>query len=303
MHEYIWGSRLISQRNRVLPPARRGVRRARQPGWWPYPSDIPCVLLILAIVLSSGCANVPTDKEFRATSAVLPATAAGINVDGRSRFRHIFCALAEDQGVLTKRRSNSCEALLWRLADEAPSEASGELPPLDSRLQVFVVGGSFSDCFGPASMAFPHVIERLAGEGYPVGTLAIGSRSSADYNARMIAEGLAKAPERPIVLFGYSKGAVDIAHFLVNYPDMAKQVVAVVSVAGPLMGSEIAAYGEWAYDTFFTGSFAGRCDPGDGGVLDSLQSQVRRDWLESHPLPETVRFYTLLAFADREQLA
>ena len=152
-------------------------------------------------------------------------------------------------------------------------------------------------------MAFPHAIERLVGEGYPVGTLAISSRSSADYNARMIAEGLAKAPEGPIMLFGYSKGAVDIAHFLVSYPDMARRVVAVVSLAGPLMGSEIAAYGEWAYDSFFADSFASHCDPGDGGVLDSLQSQVRRDWLENHLLPETVRFYTLLAFADRKDMA
>ena len=169
--------------------ACRGDWRVHQPDWRPYLINIPCVLLVLAIVLSSGCTSVPTDNELRATSAVLPAAAAAINVDGRARFRDIFCALAEDHGVSTIRHSNNCEALLWRLADEAPFTASGELPPLDASLQVFVVGGSFSDCFGPASMAFPHAIERLAGEGYPVGTLAISSRSSADYNARMIAEG------------------------------------------------------------------------------------------------------------------
>jgi hypothetical protein len=96
---------------------------------------------------------------------------------------------------------------------------------------------------------------------------------------------------------------VDILRFLADYPEQARRVVAVVSVAGPILGSEVADQGDWAYDTFLTGIFADRCDPGDGGVLDSLLPQVRRDWLERHPLPDTVRFYTLLAFATREHIA
>jgi pimeloyl-ACP methyl ester carboxylesterase len=266
-------------------------------------TTIRLVLLAIVLQFANGCTSVPHYEEFRATTAVLPVAAPGVAADGRARFRDIFCTLAEDRELSPARRGNACERLLWRLADEVPLQPAGQAPALDSDLQVFVVGGAFSDCFGPASMAFREAIERLAGEGYPVASLAISGRSSAEHNARMIADGLTAAADGPIVLVGYSKGALDILHFLAGYPEMARRVVAVVSVAGPIMGSEIAEYGYWAYDTFFADTFAKRCDPGDGGVLDSLLPQVRRDWLDSHPLPSTVRFYSLLAFSTREHIA
>jgi len=261
------------------------------------------VLPVLALLLSNGCTSVPQYEEFQATKAVLPAPAAGVTADGRAHFRDIFCTLAKNHGVSPEQRGNACERLLWRLEDESPLQTSGLLPSLNPALQVFVVGGAFSDCFGPASIAYRDTIARLAGEGYPVGEVAISGRSSAEHNAKMIADGLTSATDGPIVLLGYSKGAVDILRFLADYPEQARRVVAVVSVAGPILGSEVAEQGNWAYDTFLTGIFADRCDPGDGGVLDSLLPLVRRDWLKSHPLPDTVRFYTLLAFATREHIA
>jgi len=278
--------------------------RARQSAaWGTCTTTSRLALLALALQFANGCASVPHDEEFRATTAILPAAAPGVAADGRARFRDIFCTLSEDRGVSSARRGNACEKLLWRLADEPSLQTAGYLPSLDPALQFFVVGGAFSDCFGAASIAFRDAIERLAGDGYQVADLTISSRSGAEHNARMIAEGLATAPDGPIVLLGYSKGAVDILHFLAGYPEMASRVVAVVSVAGPIMGSEVAEYGDWAYDNLLSDMFAGRCDPGDGGVLDSLLPQVRRDWLDSHPLPDTVRFYTLLAFAGREHIA
>ncbi|MEP6390778.1 MAG: hypothetical protein ABJ056_12720 [Halioglobus sp.] len=291
------------QRNWVLAMARKGNDRVCRHSPRLHLSLLLRVMLFLATLLGSGCISVPAYTELRASNAVLPTATADIDVDGRSRFRDIFCTLAKNYEESVQRLTNNCEPLLWRLQDESPAGAEIALPALDAALQIFVVGGVFSDCFGAASRVFPHVIERLVDEGYPVSTLAISSRSSADYNARMIAADLVSAPNAPIVLVGYSKGAVDIAHFLVNYPKIAKRVAAVVSLAGPIMGSEIAAYGDWTYNTFFTDSFADRCPPGDGGVLDSLQPQVRRAWLSSHKLPGTVRYYTLLAFADRDHIA
>lgn len=261
------------------------------------------VLPALVLLSSAGCTSVPQYEEFQATKVVLPAPAPGVTADGRARFRDIFCTLAKNHGVSPEQRGNACEKLLWRLGDEAPLQTSSRLPSLNPALQVFVVGGAFSDCFGPASIAYRDTIARLAGEGYPVGEVAISGRSSAKNNARLIAEGLASAPDGPIVLLGYSKGGVDILHFLADYPEQAGRVVAVVSVAGPILGSEVAEQGDWTYDTFLSGMFADRCDPGDGGVLDSLLPQVRRDWLERNPLPGTVRFYTLVAFATREHIA
>ncbi len=261
------------------------------------------VILATALLLFSGCTRVPRYEELQQTRAVLPTPAPGVKADGRVRFREIFCALVQTQGVSPEQRATECDTLLWRLADEPAQQAESPVPLLDPTLQVFVVGGAFSDCFGTASIAYRDAVERLSAEGYPVAALDIGSRSSSEHNARMIAEGLAETPGGPVMLVGYSKGAVDILYFLANYPDLARRVVAVLSVAGPIRGSEVAKQGLWAYDTFLSGTFAQRCDPGDGGVLDSLLPETRLEWLLQHPLPDTVRFYSLVAFTTREHLA
>ena len=106
-----------------------------------------------------------------------------------------------------------------------------------------------------------------------------------------------------VVMVGYSKGAIDILQLLVDFPDLAQRVAAVVSVAGPIYGSPLAETADGWYRHLFKDSFAGLCDPGDGGVISSLLPEVRRDWIESHRLPEHVRFYSIAAFPTRKHLA
>lgn len=48
-------------------------------------------------------------------------------------------------------------------------------------------------------------------------------------------------PSERIALVGYSKGALDILQFLVDFPAPAAWVDAVVSVSGPITGSPLAA--------------------------------------------------------------
>jgi hypothetical protein len=223
--------------------------------------------------------------------------------DGRARFREIFCTLAQSQDVPPAQRGIDCERLLWRLADEPAQKTSAALPEVDPQLQFLVVGGAFSDCFGPASVAYRRAIEGLSGQGFRVASVAISGRSSAEHNAIIVAEALAAAPAGPIVLVGYSKGTVDIFHFLIANPELARRVVAVISIAGPILGSEVAERGAWVYDTLLAGALPGRCDPGDRGVVDSLQPQVRRDWLARNPPPRDLRYYSVLAFTTREHIA
>jgi hypothetical protein len=73
---------------------------------------------------------------------------------------------------------------------------------------------------------------------------------------------------------------VDILQFLSDYPQLRRQVVAVASVAGAIFGSQLAGNAaEWWYETLFAKSFPGMCNPGDGGVVSSLQPETRRRWL------------------------
>ncbi len=260
------------------------------------------LLPIVTALWASGCATVSSDMELRATTAVLPSPRQGVEADGRARFRGLFCALADSHGVPQTRSGDACEALLWRLADEPASERDMVPPPLDTRLQV-VVGGAFSDCFGTASIAYRDGITALEASGLQITEVAISGRSSAGYNAKAIAEAMKDIPAGPVVLLGYSKGSVDILEFLAHYPELAARVKAVISVAGPVFGSELAERGDWAYDVFLERAFSGRCNPGDGGVLHSLLPDVRLQWLAAHPLPENIRFYSLLAFTSSEHMA
>jgi len=261
-------------------------------------------LLLALAFIAGGCASLPSPEDIRATDATV-AGPGQPGADARARLRTIFCDLARQRQLSAATDDPTCDGWLWRLADE-PAPANLPLPALDPQLQVFVVGGAFSDCFGEASLAYRDGLQQLVRAGVNARAVAISSRSSAGHNAAMLASALTEAappPDARVVLIGYSKGAVDILQFLAEYPDLARQVDAVVSVAGPVLGSEVARKGAWVYDTFLSHAFAGRCDPGDGGVIDSLQPGMRQQWLAEHPLPDTVQYYSLLAFTTREHLA
>jgi pimeloyl-ACP methyl ester carboxylesterase len=211
--------------------------------------------------------------------------------------------VAKSHGVAQVGPGDACETLLWRLDDEAAAELIATPPALDTRLQVFIVGGAFSDCFGNASIAYRDGIAAMTAAGMEVVEVPISGRSSAEYNARAIADAIANSPTGPVVLLGYSKGTVDILVFLADYPELAGRVRGVISVAGPVYGSQLAERGDWAYDLFLQRAFSGRCDPGDGGVLHSLLPEARQQWLATHPLPDHVRYYSLLAFTTSEHIA
>jgi len=154
-------------------------------------------------------------------------------------------------------------------------------PGLATDLRVFVVSGAFGDCRTLDTIPYGDEIQRLSSQGMRIQAVMVSGRSSAEHNARQIAEAMqasaVEAGDR-IVLIGYSKGAVDILQFLADFPRYGLQVVAVVSVAGAIFGSPLAAKAYWWYRELFAGSFSGTCDPGDGGVIESLLPERRRQW-------------------------
>jgi hypothetical protein len=83
-----------------------------------------------------------------------------------------------------------------------------------------------------------------------------------------------KATER-LILLGYSKGATDILHFLVEYPELAKKVTAVLSVAGVINGTPLADKFAETYENWFKNTAIKACEPGDEGVLNSLKRSVQ----------------------------
>lgn len=260
-------------------------------------------------ILQSGCVALPRAAEYR--SGTLPAAAtprqAATLTDGRTRFRAVFCALRQ-RAADADPADPRCERLLWRMTDEAPAPAEvRDLPPMpSSSLRFVLVTGAFDDCYGDEGLPFREAAQGLAARGYRLDTVRLSGRSSAIANAEALSQAVRPMladPEVRLVLIGYSKGAVDILELLAAHRDLAARVEAVVSVAGPVHGTPLAAEGAFLYDALLSHSFAARCDPGDGGVLDSLDPAVRAASLAAAPPPVGVRMYSVLALPESGLIA
>lgn len=262
--------------------------------------------LLLAFLSMAGCATLPDSAELRESVAAYPGGSIAAAQDGRARFRQIFCLLAAP-GDGQQYDTPTCDSLLWRLADEPASSSHPiAVPALDPDLRIFVVNGAFGDCRDIDVVPYWDGIQRLASQGVRIQPVMVSGRSGVEHNARQLAESIEasglKTGDR-IVLIGYSKGAVDILQFLADFPQLGRQVGAVVSVAGPIFGSPLADKADWWYGKLLAKSFSGTCDPGDGLVINSLLPERRRQWLEQHPLPEHVAYFSLAAFTTGEHLS
>jgi len=255
-------------------------------------------------MLAAACAPAGLQTFNLDTPAqTLTALNAPVAVGGRQRFREIFCELLRQRGAA----HSECERRLHRLADEPIStSAPVNLPSADPKLVVLVIPGLFGQCVAELLEPFHLATRRLETKGYRFHQYLVPGVSSAEVNAARIAaafDTLALDPKDRVVVLAHSKGAVDTLRFLVDFPDQASQVTAVVSVAGAINGSLLAdglgdLLTEWSREV--TREF---CDPGDLGAYESLKRRTRLTWLARNPLPARVRYYSVAAFAPPEKIS
>jgi hypothetical protein len=268
------------------------------------PSSQIKVIFISSLVLSVlGCGSASNVFNVNVPAHALSHIDAPPIQDARMRFREIFCELLESsresQGL-----SIDCEDYLWRLNDEPwPAAVRRPLPAHDTSLSILIVPGAFSDCLPKITKPYELGRKRLSGLGYRIDYVPISGRSGCDANADVIAKSVTDLdPYERLLLIGYSKGTTDILHFLVNYPDLAGKVTAVLSVAGAVNGSLIADRYAEIYLNWVGGLSLGKCPPGDKGVVESLTRVERFRWLTLNPLPQTVQYYSLATFAREEDV-
>jgi hypothetical protein len=260
---------------------------------------------VLAGLALTGCVSLPTAEELRrAPSPHLDAGAPPGIVDGRAVFRALFCSalgeFPEDAGPPV-----SCDFWLHRLEDE-PAGPVPAYPRPAAPMQVLLVTGAFSECFGEQARPFGAAVDSLRDGGIRIDTIVVSGRSGTAHNAREIADYLDAWPVRPdvpLVLVGYSKGAIDILQFLVDFPEPARRVDAVVSIAGSIGGSPLADEFDGLYEFLFSHLPAGHCPPGDGDVVHSLRTDVRDAWLLENELPASVDYFSIAAFTTRDRVA
>ena len=204
-----------------------------------------CLVLVLTIATTMGCVG-PVNLEIRTDypAAVLYAVGTPPVIDGRARFREIFCRLLAAEPNYTG-VDGACDNFLLRLNDEPlPDAIPFPEPDLSTRYRVMVVPGFLNECFASIALPFEDAIPSLNERGVKIDQMVVSGRSSSDENAVYIAETIENLnldKDEKLVLVGHSKGVVDILHCLVKFPPAARRVAAVVSVAGAINGSPLAA--------------------------------------------------------------
>jgi pimeloyl-ACP methyl ester carboxylesterase len=170
-------------------------------------------------------------------------------------------------------------------------------------LQIFIVPGLFGECFSAFSQVFSYSVKHIQSLGYHVETIRVSGRHGSSHNAAQIREALLAKGETPggkVVLIGYSKGAADILEALIEYPEIQEKVAAVVSVAGVIGGTPAAEILSKPLQLLAEHFPLPGCERGDNLALQSLTRRQRQGWLARHPLPRSIRYFSIGAITDRE---
>ena len=268
-------------------------------------------IFVVAIVLTvsfTACAGPAKDPRPADTASLALMSGDGAVIDdGRGRFREIFCTVLEDHGRdLPDYRP--CEEALNR-TDGEPT-GSGKPVNLGLSTENFLVGlvpGFGWQCVREWLDEDNSASLHVANYGFDTRLIEVDGLSSPENNAAQIRDYIvdlsAKEAQRQVVLIGHSKGTVDILQAIVTYPEVRQHVVAVVSVAGAVGGSMLAENTSQKRGSLLTHIPKSGCETGDGGALQSLHRQTRKEWLAHNPLPEGIHYYSLVAIPDREHLS
>jgi hypothetical protein len=262
-----------------------------------------CIGLILA-----GCAPAPLHPFNTETTPLMLVPAIQTEAqDRRGRFREIFCAVmdARKETLPDYRR---CDEALTTVGEEPPGTGKPvNLGMAHRRLKIVFVPRLGWDCIADWLEKQDSISSHLQRFGYDMVTLDIDGLSSSAHNAQLIRNAILTLPEeetRPdLVLVGYSKGAADVLSAIVNYPEIRRRIVAVVTVAGAVGGSPLA---NDASDKllnlmqYFPGS---SCQPTGAKALEDLRPETRKAWLARHPLPLHIAYYSMITFPEPDQIS
>ncbi len=264
------------------------------------------VMVISIIVSACGTAPLSPYSKDSPPLVLVPASQAGV-VDQRGRFREIFCAILATRGQ-TLPDYRPCEDALVQVGAEP--EGTGkrvELGQSRRQLVAAIVPGIGWDCFStwlnPKNTSGKHVRQF----GYDLIILKVDGLSSSANNARQIRDALNKMAsegrDADLVLIGYSKGISDILEAIVAYPEIRKQVAAVISAAGAVGGSPLANDATQSQLELLRHWPGANCSVGDGGAVESLKPTRRKTWLAHHPLPDEIPYYSLVTYPNPERIS
>jgi hypothetical protein len=264
----------------------------------------------MPIVLVAACSTAPSPvpKEERA-AITLNAPEARQSNDDRAAFSNLFCRVLRVRPYLPEAGADpigDCGRFLHRAVGDAEElDAVVPLEPLEGSWRLLIVPGFGADCYADFIRVLSDARPRLEDLGVATGEIQVSGLSSSTYNAPTIRSAVmstARVPGERLVLLGYSKGTADILHALTAYPEVAERVYAVVSLAGSVGGSPLLESTGLVSDIFAAIHWIW-CFVGDNRALESMIPERRDNWLKRNPLPASVRYYSLVSFAERRHIS
>jgi hypothetical protein len=237
----------------------------------------------------------PLDTQPPAT--LVAVRDAGVR-DLRGTFRAATCTRLPAGGP-------RCDEVLLKLAGEAPAEPLPRADDLARRYRLAFVPGLFNECFEDLARPFSDVQADLEARGFTVDYFAVAGRGSVAQNAAQLAGHFARLPgdDRPLIVFAYSKGFVDLLEFIVRYPDVARPIAAVVSVAGASSGSPLADRMHAIYRSLGAKFPLPGCARGTGEEILDLRPDTRIAWWQEHGESVTVPIFTLVAAPQPDRVS
>ena len=266
------------------------------------------ILIVVFITCASSCAPkslLPFADE-TPPLVQLPLSNAEI-IDGRGRFREIFCAILAKRGMRLP-DYRPCQEALVRVGKEPKGTGqSVDLGPTRQKLIALFVPGVGWDCIADWLDMDDSIVKHLRQFGYDMQTIEVDGLSSTTNNARQIRNAIMEMepvnPKPNFVLVGYSKGAPDILEALVTYPEINQRIAAVVSVSGAIGGTPLADDTPQSLLALLRFWPEARCKEGDGGAIESLRPSVRKTWLAEHPLPKSIPYFSLVTYPKPDRIS
>lgn len=280
---------------------------------------------LLAFLGSTACAPhaLLAYRTDQPPTVNLPLALAGV-IDARSAFAATFAkelGAAGDSRVETWLHGVGLDEQSIPKPDRDPAAAA--FSSRAAATSVLIVGGLFDDCVSAQSVPFGDGVvrtpERSAVEAYrqyddlglrSIRLIPVPGRASSESNGQLLADAIRSEAGQPgvqrLVLIGYSKGVPDLLHALARLQrsgGVPRNLSALVSVAGAVMGTPVADYYQSTYDVISPMVTPFDCTPSQGGELASVTRRERIAWLAANPPPRGPAYYSIVAHAPVVELS
>ena len=277
-----------------------------------------------AVGMLAGCApyGLLTYRPDDPPLVTLPLALAGVR-DGRRDFARLF-----QRELLAARPGGRAEDWLHGVAGPLQHDTPW-LQAIDARFaarraatSVLLVPGLFGDCVDDQSVPFGDGVrcprQRQHDEAYGayadlglhgIRMLPLPGRAASGPNGQRLAAAIRAEAARPgvtrLVIVGYSKGAVDAQAALVELHSAGSLPprLALVSVAGPVLGTPLADHFQDLYDAVSPRVDPFGCSASDGHELASITRRERLRWLHTHAPVPGPSYHSVVAWAAADEMA